>query len=467
MKKRNIALLLLVCLLTWLFCPAATAGETASLEELMAIVQDALPTFAEEDVVATVDGQAVTWGEVKAEYLETIAYYGEFQPVALQEELCIAMDSVVKRVSVAHIAARYGLDQYTQEELDALAAAAAETWQASLEDYIGQVQQRNGTVGAQATQADWEAAEAFYASRGYSYESMLQDRVDSDLAERVAALAAQEVVVSDVVKDIELIARYNELIPLHREVYGNNPIAYEWAVQDYVGQEITQLSVYHPAGYRYIKQIFLWPDDEIMEAYRKLTIQVEQQEDLRKYANPANGTAEEGDPMAYDPALEQELQAQLDAMGAEIMASMQEELTEITGLIADGADFDQLIQTYSQDAYTTTGEYVDWFHTGIPGCMEVCSVSMLFSPTFVEAAMALETIGDSTEPILDTEGVHIIQYVGDRLEGPLPMNDFIRGSIEKTIVAERQVEAEAAWWAAAADVAYTGLLPAPDMREGV
>jgi hypothetical protein len=153
-------------------------------------------------------------------------------------------------------------------------------------------------------------------------------------------------------------------------------------------------------------------------------------------------------------------------MSAEIIALAQEELSEIMGLIEEGADFDELIQTYSQAAYVTTGEPIS-FDTAMPGCVDVCAVSMLFSPTFVEAALALDVVGDISEPFLDTEGVHILTYVGDRPEGPLPMNDIIQYSIQRTIVAERQEAAVAAWWDAAVDVVYTGPLPAPDMRGSV
>ena len=61
----------------------------------------------------------------------------------------------------------------------------------------------------------------------------------------------------------------------------------------------------------------------------------------------------------------------------------------------------------------------------------VCAESTNWVESFKTAAMALENIGDISEPVRSDYGVHFIKYVGDAVEGPV---DF--ESIKEKITAE-------------------------------
>ena len=58
---------------------------------------------------------------------------------------------------------------------------------------------------------------------------------------------------------------------------------------------------------------------------------------------------------------------------------------------------------------------------------------------FVTGAMALENVGDISEPVESTYGYHIIQYVGDVEEGPVDL-ETVRASIESSLLSAKQDE---------------------------
>ena len=56
---------------------------------------------------------------------------------------------------------------------------------------------------------------------------------------------------------------------------------------------------------------------------------------------------------------------------------------------------------------------------------------------FVDASMALENVGDISEPFPTYAGVHIVQYAGDLEEGQVPLED-IRGQLMEQMLTSKQ-----------------------------
>ena len=54
--------------------------------------------------------------------------------------------------------------------------------------------------------------------------------------------------------------------------------------------------------------------------------------------------------------------------------------------------------------------------------------------------MALEKVGDVSEPVMGTNGVHIIYYNSDVTSGPVPM-DAVRDALAEKVLADKQDEA--------------------------
>ena len=64
-----------------------------------------------------------------------------------------------------------------------------------------------------------------------------------------------------------------------------------------------------------------------------------------------------------------------------------------------------------------------------------------FDPAFVEAAMALEKAGDVSPKTKGASyGYYIIKYVGDAVEGPIPL-DEVKESLRESLLTTKQDEA--------------------------
>ena len=74
--------------------------------------------------------------------------------------------------------------------------------------------------------------------------------------------------------------------------------------------------------------------------------------------------------------------------------------------IADGANFADLIAEYGTDPGMQTEERRAKGY-------EIHANSSSYEANFHKAAMALEKVGDISEPVLGQSGVHIIQYLKD------------------------------------------------------
>lgn len=110
------------------------------------------------------------------------------------------------------------------------------------------------------------------------------------------------------------------------------------------------------------------------------------------------------------------LTKEVEALKAEYLASVQPTVDEVLGKIAAGEDFEALIEQYGQD----------------PGMQEeptktlgyfVAQGSEMWERVFTETAMKLEKPGDVSEPVVGTNGVHIIKFMRALTPGPVPLDD--------------------------------------------
>ena len=72
--------------------------------------------------------------------------------------------------------------------------------------------------------------------------------------------------------------------------------------------------------------------------------------------------------------------------------------------------------------------------------------------------MALEKIGDISEPVLGSYGVHILHYTRDIPAGAVELTDEIRATLKEELQTELEqaaVSAMMADWLSSADIQYT------------
>ena len=495
--RKALALVLSLCLLsgaTLALAEATGAAETpVPSPEVTQAVPVAVPTLADTDVIARVNGQDVTWGDAQPYYASIVNYYGEPDASMLDTYRAFAMETAIVMALSDQTAAANGLDVYTEEEKAAVYASAEADWQAALDNWVANYGGLSATPTDEEKAAAYKSAEAYYAELGYDLERLHADYLHRDTYDRVNAWVTRDVVVTDE----EVQARYDQKVASDQLLYENDASAYEMQIMLYENQYATEKPWYHPAGYRYIKHILLEVDATLLSAYTNLQARLEEQMDAEAAAaaaitlpDPATATVDPAaatvdpatatvDPAAatVDPAavtieptasptptLPPVTQADVDAAKADILASLQAKIDEINTKVAAGADFDALIAEYAvkadgtaTDAGMTSGSY--------PNGYEVSLASSSFVPEFVEAAFSVNAVGDVSAPFLSQFGVHIVKYMADVPAGPVALDDTLKASIRDALLSDRQNAALDAWQKAAT-VEYTGLVPSMASLQG-
>ena len=182
---------------------------------------------------------------------------------------------------------------------------------------------------------------------------------------------------------------------------------------------------YTPEGFRYVKHILVKSDNAA--EIKSLTAELAQ--------------------MAQDDPKHAETEAKI----AELKADVQPKLDEIAAKIAAGEDFQTLIDTYGEDGGMKAGAA-----NAETGYL-MCETTATYVPEFTQGGMALEKVGDISEPILTNYGYHIIRYESDLPAGEAPFEE-IREAVKAELLTAAQNQAFAQGvqgWAQDADIQYT------------
>ena len=399
--------------------------------------------LAPEDVVATVNGEDVTGAQVLTSYEHVVNYYGEPDAESTELYYAVAMEEAISLNLIKMTAAKLGVDQFTQEELDTLYATSDSEWQYALDNYVSYNYALTDESTDEERAAAYAEAENYYSDMGYSQDILRASYIDNETFERVKSELSKDVTVTDE----EVQAYYDEAVAADKDIYEFDVDAYEnqmlMVQYGYADQE----PWYRPAGYRYVKHILLPVDEALMAAYTDLTARYEEQmnaveADTTDTDAPADTTAPE--------ATEAPVTAEdIDAAKAAIIASVQSTIDEINQKIADGVSFDDLMAEYGTDPGMTSGDYPEGY--------SISQASYGFVPEFVAAAFSVDAVGDIAEPIVSDYGVHIVQYASDTPAGPVELTDDLKAVIYQNLYTDK-TNAVLNDWYASADIQYTGIL---------
>ena len=222
---------------------------------------------------------------------------------------------------------------------------------------------------------------------------------------------------------------------------------------------------YYPAGYRYVKQVlikFLEDDSSAIDDLEKQISDIQTQID--SFATPApteepvsdeesaeqEPTAEPteeptADPEAtpaptMDPTLPsqlEELKAQLDEAKQTARANIQAKADEVYQKALAGEDFDALVAEYGEDTGMQSEPVKTYGYI-------VSANTTRYVTEFKDAAMALASVGDVSEPIETTYGLHILKYEAEIPEGAAALTDYLKTSISDELMSAKKEEALAA-----------------------
>ena len=333
-----------------------------------------------------------------------------------------------------------GLDQLTADDEAKIQSDAEKAFQDNLDYIISD----NEDLADLSDEEKNEKAKAQLAETGYTMDSALKHAREDLLNDKLR----QEIIKDVAVTDEEIQADFDSKVASAKETYENN--AGSWATAANNG---TTTLYYTPAGVRYVKQILVKFKDEdqtkiddankkVTDAQTKVTEAQSKIDDAQAILDNADAseedkTAAQGD-LDAATAEKDAAQAELDAAQTEVasvtetaFANIDADADAILAQIAEGADWDTLMAEKTQDPGMQSGKTAERGYA-------VSADMTNFDSAFVQAAMALEKIGDvSGKTRGTTYGYYIIKYVADAAEGPIAL-DEVKESIQSSLLSTKQ-----------------------------
>ena len=370
--------------------------------------------------------KVITKGEVQEQvksYQDYMSYiysmygrsYDASSSQALAEARDAALSSFKSEMATEAKIAELGLDQLTEEEEAQVQADGEKRFQESLEYQMKDNEDYEGLTDEEKTAKATEELAKSEITPESSKEAARKELVEGKL---------RDYVIKDVtVTDEDIQKDYDEKVASAKSSYENNAGA--WANAANNG---TSTLYYTPAGVRYVKQILVKFTEEdqtkIDTANGKITA-------AQAILDNADATEEEKTAAQTDlTAAQDELAAAQEAA----FANLDPAADEILQQLADGADWDTLMAEKTQDPGMQSGTTAE---RGYAVSADMTS----FDSAFVEAAMALEKVGDVSPKTKGASyGYYIIKYVGDAAEGPIPL-DEVKESLRESLLTTKQDEA--------------------------
>ena len=351
------------------------------------------------------------------------------------------IDSEVQRLVLSQKFAATSELALTAEEEEEIQKKGKEQYDAEIEQvkttYLSKSEKEGDELTAEAQSYALTLDKRF--NLDYFVDEVRQDKIE----EKLRAYAIRDVAVTE----DETKAEFDTRVAKAKEDYAADATAFGKAAND--GDTL----YYRPAGYRYVKQILVGFPTESSSAISTANSAVTTAQTALNNAQTAlddhlaqlaaeglsdeeKATLEAGTEelrTALDTAkadLEQKTEAASQAL-ADAFTALQPTLDEVTAKIEAGEDFDALIEQYNTDPGMKR-------EPGKTNGYAVCAGYTPFETAFVDAAMALEKVGDVSQPVRsDSYGYYIIRYQSDIEEGEAALDD-VRSTIESELLTQKQ-----------------------------
>ena len=273
-------------------------------------------------------------------------------------------------------------------------------------------------------------ADMFMELNGYTRGNMRSQAISSFMEEKLLDYVAGDL---KPLTDAEVEAYYQEnLVEPSRQLYGGDIATFETEVL-YGGQ----MCYYMPEGYRYIRQLLLpAPQDIASRLSDNQTAREQADARITTAANRIYGlkvldevsTDADAEFNAAQEAYEA-LEQEHEALIAQMMAHYSAEIASIREALAQGESFAEIAARYAKEGEEIPDE----------GYL-VCKDSILYAEAFRDQAMALEHVGDVSEPFATSLGIHIVEYASDAKGGAVALTQEQRESMGKAALLEEKYQ---------------------------
>ncbi|MCI7814084.1 MAG: hypothetical protein SO016_00930 [Lachnospiraceae bacterium] len=343
-------------------------------------------------VAAIVKGEKIYESEVEgcAEYLKQNYQKQKRRAVTSEEEQKLREQALqmLIQVRIARMKAKdLKLDQFSKEQQDKLQEVAKKNWNELLQTCKEAIKKSNPSMSNE--ELDKKAREHM-AAKGYgNSDPIFYALMNNEIFNRVQAYATRDVQVTDE----EVRKTYDGFVERDTKAFEGNVPQYERVVARY-----GNVSYYIPAGYRSVTHIRLEGD-------------AEKQKELKELLYEANG------------APKAEVDAEKEAkLRAEILESVQEKVDEIQKAYAEGTNFKDLMEKYSDDKKTGWSIHKD---------------SIFWEKPAIEAAMEIKEKGDISVPAPCSNGVFVFRYESDARSGVLPYSDTLKENLRAVLYRQK------------------------------
>jgi parvulin-like peptidyl-prolyl isomerase len=410
MQKKSLLALLLALMMLLSGC--ALVSVDTEKDNARTIVDVNGETVNKQTIYAAVQNQI----QMNQYYNQLYASIGMTGSYSTDEATVTAqvIESYVNQLVSTQKAKELGLYEMTEEEKAEIETNGQDNYNSFL-DSVASTYMPGSTLEGD----ELRAAAAQYAEENkittadgrYTLDDFIASATDAKAIDKL-----QEYLIKDVAVTAEEVqADFDAKVESAKADYETNPDNYGYSRMN--GSTV----YYAPAGYRMVKHILVPIADE------DSTATADAQTALNDAQAALDAAAEDADKDALQAAVDA-AQAAYDEAQAAGFANAKAKADEIYALAtAEDADFDALIAEYSTDSMPEEGYAI---REGFA----------YFVEPFVTGAMALQNVGDVSEPVESTYGYHIIKYVGDVEEGPVDI-ETVRASIESALLTTKQDEA--------------------------
>lgn len=327
--------------------------------------------------------------EFEVRYEDVVTYAQQMYSeglIASASDYASALDylliyNALPKVMVSEIGIENILSEETVQELY---AQAEEIFRSEIDSYI--TYYYGSSLSEEDYRTLYEMVEGAYAEAGYPLEKYKEDYVIGE------AFATHFNSLEFTVSDEEIKEAFESFVESDKEMFENNVMVYEYTTKYY-----SYVPYYMPEGYRGITHILIDADADALAAY-----------------------AEAADAEAIETAK------------AAVIESCKETLDEIYGRIEAGESFESLIAEYNTDPGMTGDNLKNGY--------SVHKDTVLFMQEFTDGAFSekMQAVGDVSDPVVTSYGVHILYYLRDIPGGAIEFTEDVRYAVEQYLIAKEQ-----------------------------
>ena len=347
---------------------------------------------------------------------------------AIETARDLAATSLKESLALNAKAKELGLDVLTEEEEAKAQEDAKTAYESAREEYKAEFF-KDTTLEGDALE---EALTAKMDENGYTMDYSLTGARNSIVYSKIQDYIYRDVAVTD--EDIQ--ADYDSKVAADQEKYAENAGSFASAANG------TTTLYYTPAGVRRVKQILIKFKEEdstaISDAQAKVTSANGSIEAAQLVVDDENADAEAK--TAAQTALD-EAKAELEAAQAALdeakktaYANIDADADAVVEALANGGDWTALSEEKNEDPGMKAGAL------NAERGYAVASGMTNFDSAFVDAAMALEKVGDVSGKVAsDAYGYFIIKYESDMPEGAVAL-DSVKDSIYDALLTSKKNE---------------------------